>query len=279
MVGGQIDCLMLQEHHLSESRIRRCGSLLARHSEVFWSASFGPSGVQGGVCISIADSWRPAILERGIIVQGRAQWITLQWRQVRVGLLNIYAPNHASARAQFWDQILGALPRTEAWCVGGDFNMIEDMYDRSGGSLTTVHGAELAAWERLCLAMHIEDAWHHPSFSRRPDSLGFSRSDRRVGGMNMSRIDRVYVSGAVGDWGGTIGILAGTCFSDHFPVLLMVTEGERRGSSVIRVPASVQTDGTLADQIGQLWAQCQWWQDGDRARTCAEGLLHISSFL
>ena len=58
MVGGQIDCLMLQEHHLSESRIRRCGSLLARHSEVFWSASFGPSGVQGGVCISIADSWR-----------------------------------------------------------------------------------------------------------------------------------------------------------------------------------------------------------------------------
>ena len=77
MVGGQIDCLMLQEHHLSESRIRRCGSLLARHSDVFWSASFGPSGIQGGVCISIADSWRAAILERGIIVQGRAQWITL----------------------------------------------------------------------------------------------------------------------------------------------------------------------------------------------------------
>ena len=156
--------------------------------------------------------------------------------------------------------------------------MIEDMYDRSGGSLTTVHGAELAAWERLCLAMHIEDAWHHPSFSCRPDSLGFSRSDRRVGGMNMSWIDRFYVSGTVGDWGGSIGILAGTCLLDHSPVLLMVTEGERRGSSVIRVPASVQTDGMLADQIGQLWAQCQW-QDGDRARTCAEGLLHISSFL
>ena len=94
----------------------------------------------------------------------------------------------------------------------------------------------------------------------------------------MSRIDRFYVSGAVGDWGGFTGILAGTCLSDHSPVLLMVTQGARGGSAGLRVPACIQTDGTLADQIGQLWAQCQW-QDGDRARTCAEGLLLISSFI
>ena len=68
MIGGQIDCLMLQEHHLSEGRIRRCGSLLARHSNVFWFAFFGPFGVQGGVCMLIADSRRAAILDRGIIV-------------------------------------------------------------------------------------------------------------------------------------------------------------------------------------------------------------------
>ena len=228
--------------------------------------------------MSIADSWRAAILDQGVIVQGRAQWMVLQWGQVRVGLLNIYAPNHASARAVFWEQILAALPRVDSWCVGGDFNMIEDVQDRRGGSLTTVHGAELAAWERLCLALHIEDAWHHPSFSRRADSLLFSRSDRRVGGMNMSRIDRFYVSGPVGDWGGHIGIHAGTCFSDHSPVMVVVSEGERGGSASIRVPASVQTDGILADQVGQLWAQCQW-RIGERAQSCADGLLRISDLL
>ena len=127
--------------------------------------------------MSIADSWHAAILERGVIVQGCTQWIFLRWGHLRVGMLNIYAPNHASARARFWEQILEALPRVDAWCVGGDFNMIEDMYDRRGGSLTTVHGSELASWERLCLALHIEDAWHHPCFSQCPDSLRFSRSN------------------------------------------------------------------------------------------------------
>ena len=95
--------------------------------------------------MSIADSWRGAILERGVIVQGRAQWIMLQWGHLRVGMLNIYAPNHTSARARFWEQILEALPQADAWCAGGDFNMIEDMYDLCGGNLTIVHGSELAA--------------------------------------------------------------------------------------------------------------------------------------
>ena len=56
LLGGSVDFLMLQEHHLTESRTRRCGQLLQRHTEVFWSGAFGPSGIQGGVCISIADS-------------------------------------------------------------------------------------------------------------------------------------------------------------------------------------------------------------------------------
>ena len=102
LIGGPIDFLMLQEHHLTESRIRLCGSLLQRHAEVFWSPAFGPHGIQGGVCISIADSWRSAILDRGVIVPVHAQWIIFCWGQLRVGLLNIYAPNHASARAMFW---------------------------------------------------------------------------------------------------------------------------------------------------------------------------------
>ena len=38
-----------------------------------------------------------------------------------------------------------SLPSVDAWCVGGDFNMIEDMYDRFGGNLTMVQGAKLPA--------------------------------------------------------------------------------------------------------------------------------------
>ena len=110
MIGGPIDFLMLHEHHLSESRIRQCGPILQRNSYVCWSALYGPSGSQGGVCISIRDSWRSAIVERGIIVPGRAQWLVIQWGQQRLGMLNVYAPNHASARAVFWTEVALGLP-------------------------------------------------------------------------------------------------------------------------------------------------------------------------
>ena len=44
MIGGTIDVFMLQEHHLSSSRIQRCGQLLQSHREVFWLVGFGPNG-------------------------------------------------------------------------------------------------------------------------------------------------------------------------------------------------------------------------------------------
>lgn len=72
--------------------------------------------------------------------------------------------------------------------------MIEAPSDRIGGSHTTIHGSKLAAWERLCMTLWIDDVWHHEGFGQEQDSLTFSRSVRRVGGSNLSRIDRFYVS-------------------------------------------------------------------------------------
>ena len=105
-------------------------------------------------------------MDRGIVVPGRAQWLLLQWGQTRVGLLNLYALNHASARATFWFQISESLPRANAWCVGGDFNMLETVEDRCSGSQTTMHGSKLAAWEQICMFLRLEDVWHHLGFAR-----------------------------------------------------------------------------------------------------------------
>ena len=40
-----------------------------------------------------------------------------------IRLSNIYAPNQASIRAQFWDVLNENLPNTDCLCLGGDFNM------------------------------------------------------------------------------------------------------------------------------------------------------------
>ena len=278
LIGGSIDLLLLQEHHLTERRIRSCGPLLRGHRDVFWSPAFGPSGSQGGVCMSIADTMRSTVLDRGVVVPGRAQWMLLQQGQLRIGVLNVYAPNHASARVEFWTQIVESLPPADGWCVGGDFNMLEDASDRRGGSQTTVHGSELAAWEDLCMTLRIEDVWHHPAFVRDQHSLLFSRSDRRVGGTNLSRLDRMYVSDFFGSRGGTISIIAGTCLSDHYPVVLSISEGRRTGASAVRIPESLQTDTELTDQIGECWTQLVGQSDA-HARSCADGLEAVSLLL
>ena len=48
--------------------------------------------------------------------------------------MNIYAPNHESARTGFWTHLVDGLLEVDAWCVGGDFNMIESHQDRSGAA-------------------------------------------------------------------------------------------------------------------------------------------------
>ena len=276
LLGGSVDFLMLQEHHLTESRTRRCGQLLQRHTEVFWSGAFGPSGIQGGVCISIADSWRSAVVDRGILIPGRAQWMLVQWGEIRLGLLNLYAPNHESARADFWSQIADSLPMADEWCIGGDFNMLEAAEDRCGGSQITVRGSELAAWERLCMSLRIVDVWHSEGFSHEKDSLLFSRSDRRIGSSILSRIDRFYVSDLLLDRGGSVGILSGTCMSDHAPVMLVLAEKARSSSQALRIPESVQLDESLAERVKQQWQQALLTSES-MSQALVTGLRQIST--
>ena len=59
------------------------------------------------------------------------------------------------------------------------------------------------------------DVWHLPSFGKLHNSLRFSRSDRRVNGANLSRIDRIYVDDLFAEIGGSVGIYPSTTFSDH----------------------------------------------------------------
>jgi hypothetical protein len=94
-------------------------------------------------------------------------------------LINIYAPNQASAHAQFWDTLVPVLSESiEHWIIGGDFNMLEVPTDRVGGNTITVHVRELVAWERLVFKLQILDAKYTSHFSRTSGSLQFSRSSR-----------------------------------------------------------------------------------------------------
>ena len=102
--------------------------------------------------------------------------------------------------------------------------MIEVPFDHIFGSHVTIHGSELASWERLCMSLRIDDVWHHEVFGREQGSLLFSNSDRQIGGSNLSWIDQFYVNDWLGACGGSIGILADTSMSDHAPIILVISD-------------------------------------------------------
>ena len=93
-----------------------------------------------------------------------------------MGILNIYAPNQVVNRNIFWLQLHTLLPHTvQKWIAGGDFNMIEDPRDRRGGRSTSMHGQELAEWERLIFLLKLSDVWNLENFNGDKNSLRFSR--------------------------------------------------------------------------------------------------------
>ena len=77
---------------------------------------------------------------------------------------------------------------------------------------------------------------------------------------------------------GTVGILAGSCLSDHLPVVLVSSGGRSCSGGATRIPVGVQTDSEVALQIEHIWHQLGW-QSGSLGATLADGLQQISSLL
>ena len=119
-------------------------------------------------------------------MERRLQVIIVEIQNLQLGFIILYAYNALSDRRRLWSYLCDTLPYVDHWCMVGDFNMIEDKLDRSGGSQAVLYGSELSFWERLCFKYGFQDTWCSPSFSKHVESLQFSRSDRQLLGANIS---------------------------------------------------------------------------------------------
>ena len=73
---------------------------------MFWSPAVGNTEIRGGVCMAISQRWIPYIIQKQVVIPGRAQYIIMQEGEITWGLLNIYAPNTTFAQQQFWKKII-----------------------------------------------------------------------------------------------------------------------------------------------------------------------------
>lgn len=65
----------------------------------------------------------------------------------------------------------------------------------------------------------------------------------------------MYVSDLLGNKGGSVGILVGTCFSDHAPILLVVTKNPWHLSPTLRIPDKLQVDDALVEALEGVWQE------------------------
>ena len=115
-----IDILLLQEHHLGRERTKLFKDPLPGDWYTWWAPAHGVLERRGGVCMSVRKSADITILDHGILIEGRAMFCYLEWRNVKFGMLNVYAPNSSNERTSFWRLLANKIPSFDNWIVAGD---------------------------------------------------------------------------------------------------------------------------------------------------------------
>ena len=134
----------------------------------------------------------------------------------------MYGFSHTGARAMLWSHIAQAeLPEAE-WVLAGDFNNIEQLRDKQGGSnKTNIRHRELESWNKLLTRLGVQDAHNLGSFFRQSDKSFTWTNAHNDESMIQLRIDRIYVPNRIDNIGGTTHILPTLPdISDHAGVVL-----------------------------------------------------------
>jgi endonuclease/exonuclease/phosphatase family metal-dependent hydrolase len=123
--------LLIQEHHLGKKGLGSAGKGIE-----FWKgASFWNPGIPMGTsqrtnastAILLDRTTAPLVVDSGIFVEGRAQFVKLQATDgVTLTVINIYTARTSRERAPLWKAISRAQCNSDHTIVGGDFNhMVE----------------------------------------------------------------------------------------------------------------------------------------------------------
>lgn len=212
----QPDIILLQEERLTLTKcIARTVQMNLLTGAVLWKEggySAYDDSYAGGT--AIIASYKFAIIaitnsicEHGVIVQGRAQYLTyLNSAFEKVGILNIYGYSYIGPGASLWQKIADFPLSETKWIMMGHCNSIEDLSDKLGGNPTTGKGPrENESWTTLLIQLGLQDKFYMGVF-RHMNQKRYIRDNRRQHPhMLANRIDRAYVTSEIQERGGIIG--------------------------------------------------------------------------
>jgi len=212
--------------------------------------------------ILVDKATAPLIKDHDIVMEGRAQFLTLQSPDNgSFTIINIYAQRSSNDRALLWRKLSQADFTADHFIIGGDFNHLEDT-DRGGTSgERQMHRREAASWHHMMLQYGLVDAWRLDNF-RKMLSKEYTFDNGRAGPrFAVSRIDKFMISQDIEVRGGRIETTASVKkLSDHSPLVITVWGNHLPlGNPPRFFDASLLSEETCKKEMLLVW-------DGDHSR-------------
>lgn len=221
------DILLLQETKLPETACLKETRFVETHGGVsLWNEgtfSAHSGRFKGGTGIVISEKLAALVTHHGILYPGRAQYVVLNLSpNLQIGIINVYGYSHTGPKAMMWTHLTQAQLPEAQWVLAGDFNNIESINDKQGGSIrTNISTRELDAWNKLLIRLGVRDAFHLGTYQRK-NTKAFTWSNvHKDATMIQTRIDRIYITPTLEHKGETMEILPIIPdVSDHARVVL-----------------------------------------------------------
>ncbi|KAL3685489.1 hypothetical protein R1sor_003511 [Riccia sorocarpa] len=169
----------------------------------------------GGSALVIKPSIE--ILSTGVKGDGRVAWAKINTCKGPVGVMSIYSPHSKRERMELWWWIKRLMGQ-EQWIITGDLNMVVRCEDTNCVS-PLLKGDEVLTWLDLCQETNIVDCYDETAVRT---GSRFTRFQIKGGTVEMSRLDRMYISGN-GDWVDLVSKIqhdAKAGVSDHCPLVV-----------------------------------------------------------
>ena len=153
------DVLLLQEVKLPESAcLKQARFVEFKGGSSLWNKgtfSAHSGRFKGGTGIVLSPRMASRVTHHGILYPGRMQYIVVNITpQVQLGITNVYGFSHTSPRAMMWNHLAQTTFPEATWVLACDFNNIESVADKQGGSTKTSIGPrELETWNRMLLRL------------------------------------------------------------------------------------------------------------------------------
>jgi len=177
-----------------------------------------------GTAILVDRMTAPLIKADGILVEGRAQYVTLHLPDSsELSIINTYAPRTSRDRAPLWKKNSKANLLVEHIILGGDFNHFEEEGTRGQAGEKRMHKKEAATWHHLTLQHGLFHAWTLDSFRKMSKKEYTFDNGKKGQGSAISRIDKFLVSQELDSRGGRIETAPSIRkISDHSPLVITV---------------------------------------------------------